>query len=258
MAYFSSSPTLDCIVVHLHNRASVGSVACILGNFITWPRYDWREIWLALMALMFIHSFALLSFVLLSFSGSRQCFSFGIGSFSFTEGTPLFLLLLFFNLSPFFNLVSYLWRTDRRLHAINPDMLFWNVFEPWPYLALLRGFEQRALGSCIVLWEFCVGALVSVEMFWSLFVGFESTLIYFCRVNCRVPFCLLILVLHFFFIRLDPIRSDALPGLFFHSPQFDTLPSPFLILLSILCLVIFHLNSLSRHFLFIFSIRYSV
>ena len=103
-----------------------------------------------------------------------------------------------------------------------------------------------------------MGALVSVEMFWSLFVGFESTLIYFCRVNCRVPFCLLILVLHFFFILLDPIRSDALPGLFFHSPQFDTLPSPFLILLSILCLVIFHLDSLSRHFLSISSIRYSV
>ena len=221
------------------------------------------EIWLAWNMIgtngTDVHIFTSLSFVLLSFSGSRQCFSFGIGSFSFTEGTPLFLLLLFFNLSPFFfNLVSYLWRTDRRLHAINPDMLFWNVFEPWPYLALLRGFEQRALGSCIVLWEFCVGALVSVEMFWSLFVGFESTLIYFCRVNCRVPFCLLILVLHFFFILLDPIRSDALPGLFFHSPQFDTLPSPFLILLSILCLVIFHLDSLSRHFLSISSIRYSV
>ena len=139
MTYFSSS-----LPPGLHRYSPAYQSFCRLCCIHSWqfhpcPRSDWREIWLSRNIGTDVHSFALLSFVLLSFSGSRQCFSFGIGSFSFTEGT-----LLFLNLFPFFfNLFPNLWRTE----------LSWNVLEPWPYLALLRDFEQRALVSLVLFFE---------------------------------------------------------------------------------------------------------
>jgi len=103
MAYSSSSPTLDCIATHLYTRTFVVSGALILGVFIARPRYDWRKIcWLARKRLARnmvgteVHGFALLSF-----SGSRQCFSFGIIIFfSFNRRHPL--VSEFLNLFPFF------------------------------------------------------------------------------------------------------------------------------------------------------------
>jgi len=142
IAYFPSSSPLDCIILHLHTRAFVGSVALILGNFIiAWDligmKYDWHEVWLVQNISTDVHDFTLLSFILY-FSSSRQCFFFSIESFSFTKGTSFFLnLFLFF----FFNLFSYLWQTNRQLHTINPNMLSWNVLEPWPYLALFWDFK---------------------------------------------------------------------------------------------------------------------
>ena len=232
MAYFLSLPPLYCIITHLHTGAFAGSVAFILGNFIlaqdlVGAKYDWHEI----LALMFL---------LLSFSGSRQCFYFGIGSFSFTEGTPLFLNLFLF----FFNLFLYLWRIDRRLHAIKPNMLSWNVLEPWPYLALLRDFKQRALVSLVLFFESVGVRWLVLRCSCSCLLGVNALLICFhlfgpCRVNCRVPFCLLII----FFILLDPIQYNALPGYLFF----------FILLNLILCLIIsFSISSiLPSHFFII-------
>ena len=75
----------------------------------------------------------------------------------------------------------------------------------------MRWLVLRCSGSCLL-------GLNALQFIFHLFGH--------CRVNCRVPFCLLNIFLHFF-ILLDPIRCDALPGHFFHSPQFDTLPSFF-------------------------------
>ena len=145
MAYFSSSPP------GLHHSSPAYQSFCRLCCTHSWqfhpcPRSDWREIWLAwsMIGTKHWHWCSLLSFVLI-FSGSRQCFSFGIGSFSFTEGTPFFLnLFLFF----FFNLFSYLWRTDRRLHAINPDML---LERTWTLTVPCSPSGFRAAGS----WLYC-------------------------------------------------------------------------------------------------------
>ena len=100
---------------------------------------------------------------------------------------------------------------------------------------------------------FCLLGLNALQFIFHLFGH--------CRVNCRVPFCLLNIFLHFF-ILLDPIRCDALPGHFFHSPQFDTLPSFFFHPPQFnTCLVIFHLlnllNSAWSYSFSISSIRYS-
>jgi len=105
----------------------------------------------------------------------------------------------------------------------------------------MRWLVLRCSGSC----------LLGLDAFQFIFHLFGH-----CRVNCRVPFCLLNIFLHFF-ILLDPICCDALPGhfsillnpihylVFFH-PQFDT------------CLVIFHLlNSAWSYSFSISSIRYS-
>ena len=124
----------------------------------------------------------------------------------------------------------------------------------------MRWLVLRCSGSCLL-------GLNALQFIFHLFGH--------CRVNCRVPFCLLNIFLHFF-ILLDPIRCDALPGHFFfillnsiHCLVFFSssvrylpshFPSPqfclviFNLLNSILCLVISQLNTLPSSFFILSSI----